>query len=392
MLRNVTSFLFTILALSAVLVNSAARAQAPAAPPPPKPGGPAPVASPEGASWSLDSASHDFGTTWAGTMMTHTFIVTNKGNDVLKILEAKPRCACSVSEDYTREIPPGGQGNIPFKLNTALKSGQVSESLVIKTSDPVQPYMTIEMRGFVKTICKLEVIDDSVAKPGTTEFANIRNTAANFGRVKTDQKVWRKIRMENTSGQPLDLKLQGINQPTPRFKAELKEIKPRELFELSVTGEPPFPSGYTNGMISFTTGIAEQSEFQVGIYAYVPPRIEVMPPRMVVNPKYPIQTMRSLKVNNNGDRHFEISSISCSNPDFVLILRAPLPGTPKTREIQVKLPLGQYQPPRYGDIIRIETTDPEQPVIDVYVLPELNMEPEPRPEGQPLVFHAGRMN
>lgn len=342
--------------------------------------------------WVVSESTYDFGTAWAGMVVTHSFKVRNEGTALLQILEARPKCACSIAENYTREIPPGGEGIIPFQLNTASKSGQVSETIAVKTNDKANRYIALEMKGFVRTICKTEVVEDSATKPGTSEFAQIRGSAASFGRVKADQHLRRVIRMTNTSGLPLDLQLVGINQEAEKFKAELKEVKSKEEFDLIVTGEPPWSQGHTSGMITFRTGIPENPEFQVGAYAYVPPRIEVVPPKMVVDPRYPIQTIRALKITNHGEGHLEVTSISCSNPDFQLRLMPVLAATPKTREISVKFPLGQYRPPRYGDVIRVETTDPDQPVIDVYVLPELNMNPEPRPEGSPLIFHPGRMN
>lgn len=344
-----------------------------------------------GPRWALDEAVHDFGTAWAGTVLHHRFLVRNEGVGVLKILEAKPRCACSVADDYSREIPQGETGHITFTLQTAAKHGAVNESLVIKTNDPNQPYMTIEMKGTVKTVCQLEVLEDSAAKPGTSEFADIRGQGANFGRVTADQRVRRLIKMTNTSGVPLKMKLLGINQESQRFRAELKESKAGEEYLLTLLGEPPFLEGYNSGTIMFETGIPENPGFNVGCYAYVPARIEVVPPKMIVDPKYPIQPIRALRITNNGEKHFEITSLSCSNPEFRVTLMARSPSEPKTHNIEVRLPLGQYRPPEYGDIVRVETNDPERPVIDVYVLPRLNMEPGPRPDDVPLVFHPGRM-
>lgn len=345
-----------------------------------------------GPRWVLDQPVHEFGNAWAGMVLTYPFVIRNVGNEPLIIHEAKPKCACSIAEDYTREIPPGGEGRIPFTLNTAGKHGPVSETISVRTNDKTQPWLTLEMRGHVKTICRLEVIDDGVARPGTPEFNEIRYADGNFGRIKSDQHLRRVIRMENTSGLDLNLKVIGINQASERFKAELRETKPNQTYELTITGIPPFPDGYTEGKITFTTGLTESPSFTIGAYAYVPPRIEVMPPKMYVDPKYPIQPIRALSVKNNGSKHFELLSISCSNPEFKLKLMPQNPTKPNTREIKVTLPLGQYRPPAYGDVIRIETDDSERPVIDVLVLPEVGAEAAPRPDNQPLLFHPGEMN
>jgi hypothetical protein len=68
------------------------------------------------------------------------------------------------------------------------------------------------------------------------------------------------------------------------------------------------------------------------------------------------------------------------------------PTTPETRDIRVKLPMGRYAPPTYGDVIRITTDDPEKPLVDVYILPKMGVDPVPRPADKPLEFHPGRLN
>ncbi len=391
MLTHTRFMVSTISALILIFTVPAAAQQA--APPPPKPATPPAGGTTEpGARWVLEQPVHEFGTAWAGMIITHPFIIRNVGNEPLIIHEAKPKCACSISENYTREIPPGGEGQIPFTLNTAGKFGKVSETISVRTNDKVQPWLTLEMRGEAKSVVRMEVIDDGVVRPGTTEFGEIRYADGNFGRIKSDQHLRRVIRMENTSGLDLKLRVLGVNQATERFKAVLKETKPNQFYELTITGIPPFPEGYTEGKITFTTGLAESPDFTVGAYAYVPPRIEVMPPKVIVDPKYPIQPIRALRVTNNGSKHFELTSISCSNPDFKLKLLPPNPTKPDTREIKVTLPLGKYRPPPYGDVIRIETSDSERPVIDVLVLPEVGVEAAARPDDAPLLFHPGEMN
>src|SRR5438128_425070 len=73
--------------------------------------------------WKAEFLVYNFGTVWAGDTLTFPFRIFNEGGSTLKILEAKPRCSCSVAENYSKEIPSGQSGVIPFKLNTAGKKG-----------------------------------------------------------------------------------------------------------------------------------------------------------------------------------------------------------------------------------------------------------------------------
>lgn len=345
-----------------------------------------------GPRWELEHPSYDFGSVWAGVQVEYAFVVKNKGDAVLRILEAKPRCACSVAENYTREIQPGKEGYIPFILKTGAKNGRVAEWLDIKTNDPVNPYMKVELRGIVKRLVSMEVISDINAEPGSQAFEEIKYQGANFGRIKADQRVQRVIRLRNTTGSPLHLELLSVSPAGAQFRAELRETVKDEEYELTVEGKPPFAVGSTQANVVLKTNRDDYDTHLIGIFTYVPPRVEVIPDRLVVDPRFPPQSIRSIRINNNGSKHFEITSISASNPDIELRLLPPNPTLPTTREVKVKLPLGQYRPPPYGDMIRIETDDPEHPTIDLFVLPGIDAKPEPRPADVPLEFFPGRMN
>jgi hypothetical protein len=55
------------------------------------------------------------------------------------------------------------------------------------------------------------------------------------------------------------------------------------------------------------------------------------------------------------------------------------------------LPAGEYFPPPYGEVIRIETTDAEKPLIEIMVLPDLQPSGAPRPADKPLEFYPGKL-
>jgi len=334
----------------------------PVAPLRPDPGGPA---------FDLPKAVHDFGVVWAGETLMESFEFKNIGTETLKILEAKPRCSCSVAANYTKVVPPGGTGVIPFRLVTTNKSGQVNEWLRIKTNAPDQPYMQIYMKGIVKTVCSFEP----------------KNKAA-FGRITADERLERIIKMKNTTGEPLELKL--ISQPAQsRFRGEFRELVPGEAFELTVIGEPPHPEGRSSGLFRFQTNIPQKPYIDVVASAYVPSRVEVIPHKVVIDPNAFGAMERIIRITNNGDTPFEITKIETSEPR--LNLRMLPQEKPGEWRVGLTVPGKAYVPPPYGELIRIHTTDAEQSLIELDVLPSLQARPGPRPTDDPLIMHPRQM-
>lgn len=372
-------------ALAALLgFEVAAKAQEPSAQAPVSTQSPA-----AGPKWAAET-NFDFGEVWAGITVTKPFEFKNVGSQPLIILEAKPRCSCSVAENYTREVLPGQTGVIPFKLDTAAKNGRVDEILTIKTNDAMNPDMVLRLVGVVKVICRVEVIHDDALRDNSPELMKIRASAGHFGRVTANQKLGRLLRITNTTGSPLTL--QPVSNPSAesRFRTHSKETKPQQEWELTLRGDPPFPEGSSTDRLLFKTNIPDYETYQINISAYVPPRIEVIPRKIVIDPAYPPVSTRIIRVNNNGDSPLEITAIAASDPSFHLSLMPISVSQPNSRGVQVIIPQN-YRPPEFGEVVRINTTDKELSQIDIPVLPDMYKPPTPRPADKPLKFHPGSM-
>jgi hypothetical protein len=338
--------------------------------------------------WTAEKTVYEFGEVWAGETVDHPFKISNEGGETLLILHARPRCSCTVSENYPREIPPGGSGTIPFKMNTTGKKGPVDEYITVKTNDPVRPDMNLHARGVVKTVVDAEVTSDSLAQKSpkpAEELAKIKTAAGAFGMIHHDDRLERTIRLRNATGRPLALRLAGVHPPASPFKATLQETAPGEEFQLSVVGEPPFPVGQTSATAILETSVPDRPYYNVGLFAYVPDRIEVMPPeRIVIDPQYPYVRERKILITNYGKSKLDLTSVSTSEPRYKLEVLPPKSAEEPTWLVKVLLPDAPYSPPSYGELIRIETTDAQKKVIDISVLPSLDEPATPRPEDKPL--------
>ncbi len=349
---------------------------------------------PSGPQWSCKSVEHDFGEVWAGTQVRHPFPFENVGNQTLMILEAKPQCSCSVAENYTREIPPGVTGTIPFLLDTVSKSGAVRESLTIKTNDPLRPNMQLWMKGAVKTVCKAEVVADAALEDPnlpSAEAKKIRNTRTYLGIVKPNQRIHRVVRLTNTSGAPLSLTM--ASQPEhPHFDIDFKETQPGEVFELTIDGKPPYPPGSLNVPLRLKTNIPEVPLYTIPVYARVPDRIDVMPTKIVADERSAGNKRRTIKLTNYGDTPFEVVGVEVSHPDFQSALLPPDSSNPALSTVEVILPPGEYRPPPWGEVVRIHTNDPDFALIEINVLPDLRRPPTERPmDLPPIEFYAGKL-
>jgi len=348
-----------------------------------------------GPRWVCEQPLIDFGAVWEGVTVKKDFNFQNTGDQLLKIEKPKAHCSCSSAPNYTKEVPPGGAGVIPFVLNTANKPyGPIEEYLNVETNDPKTPSVKIWLKGFIKNVVEPEVVYDATYQEEVAAGRSpppVAKMKAAFGRIKGDRPLHRVIKLRNTSGQPLSLSIVPP-EPQPPFSAELVEKIPGEEYEVTVRATPPIPVGHASAPLAFQTNVAERPKYQLWISTYVPPRIEVTPPeKMLIDPDNYPQKEREIRIVNNGTTPVDVVGVSTSEPRFGITLKPRDPAQPNQQVIKVALPGGEsYRPPKYGEVIEIATNDQEIPVIRITVVPFLT--PTLRPADKPLEMHPVPLN
>lgn len=346
----------------------------------------------QGPSWeALEPSVYDFGLIWVDTTVTHDFRFKNVGTEPLMIVSPpKGHCSCSSAGNYTKVVQPGEEGVIPYILTTKNTEGDVARDLKVTFNDPLKPEWTLYMKGKVKHVCSIDIVADGRIDPDDAAgLQAIRTRKANFEDITAKETLFRVLRLENTSGHsPLELRM--LPMPGSRFEATLREVSPGQTFELTIVGSPPWRTGYNKGLIGFETNVPDQPTWTVPIYARLPERIEVSPPKIVANMTNAPAKTRTITIKNHGDTPVQVTSIACSTEAYRLTLMPPDPAHPNDSVIEVILPAGDYEPPSYGEVIHIETTDAEKALIEVMVLPGFGGA-TPRPADKPLEFFPGKM-
>jgi hypothetical protein len=342
---------------------------------------PAPTGGVGSPKWAAEQTIYDFGEVWAGEQIEYPFQIMNQGDQTLKVLDLKAGCGCSTAEGYAREIAPSKTGAITFRLNTSGKHGAVDENIVVKVNDPERPEITLRMRGIVRQIFQTEVIADAEADRSADPkeaLSKIKGSGGSIGAIRADQRIQRTIKLRNTSGRQLAVRFGGIRPDNSRFHAEFQETVPNEEYQLIVYGDPPWQPGQNVATAVIETNVPGRPFYNVGLYAYVPGRIEVQPSRVAVDPAYPYVRDRRIVVTDYGAG----TRVAVTDPKYTAQFMSA--GEPRQRIVKITLPEEPYAPPPYGELIRLETTDAEKKIIDVYVLPSLDRPPIPRPEDKPL--------
>ncbi|WP_320040192.1 DUF1573 domain-containing protein [uncultured Desulfobacter sp.] len=91
-----------------------------------------------------------FGSVTDGTQISHDFIISNPGDDVLSILRVGTSCRCTVA-DYPKTVAPGKTGIIHVKADTSGYGGRTFKRyIIIRTNVQGKESVKLQIEGIVQ--------------------------------------------------------------------------------------------------------------------------------------------------------------------------------------------------------------------------------------------------
>jgi len=118
---------------------------------------------------SLSSSVLDFGALVSDANTVRSLIVKNSGGGTLQIAQIKSSCGCTAVDASKSELWSGEECEITVTLSAPNTRGPGTESFVIKSNDPINPYTKV----FVKY--------------SGVRYSYIEPSHIDFGRVKTEE-------------------------------------------------------------------------------------------------------------------------------------------------------------------------------------------------------------
>jgi uncharacterized cupredoxin-like copper-binding protein len=143
----------------------------------------------------LQQNSFDFGDIKQGETVSHTFVLTNSGGDLLKITNVQASCGCTAAVPEKNELAPGESTNLPVKFNSTGRMGLQTKTVKIFTNDPQSPEMTLTISG--------KIVTGEQSGVPTIHFPE---TQHDFGKVSEGEKINYTFRFVNKGQSELLIK------------------------------------------------------------------------------------------------------------------------------------------------------------------------------------------
>ncbi len=180
----------------------------------------------------MDKDTYDFGTILEGTVITHSFVIENRGNDPLLIPNVRSTCACAVA-DYSKKIMPGEKGTVTIEYDSKGSGGETVDYKVRgETNDPNHEHFDLTIKGHVDPILIIKpervVLTGKAGENIETEISITHDKRSPLKVLSAESKTGVvAVKLEKTEGQGQNkyiLKVTSLKKEKGRYRDYI-EIK-----------------------------------------------------------------------------------------------------------------------------------------------------------------------
>ncbi|MCD6526125.1 MAG: DUF1573 domain-containing protein [Desulfuromonas sp.] len=98
----------------------------------------------------VDHSEVDWGEICSGEKKEHRFVLTNSGDEPLRIIKVRSSCGCTTAIPRDTLVEPGGSTELTVRFNSKNFRGNVVKKVVIVSNDPRQSKKTLSLKSQVK--------------------------------------------------------------------------------------------------------------------------------------------------------------------------------------------------------------------------------------------------
>lgn len=313
---------------------------------------PAQAAGPDWAKGLFTEQGHDFGPVPRGAVVRHNFVIQNRTNELINIVDVRASCGCTTGRALVQTLQPGQSGVVEAQMDTRNFVGNKATTLTVTliTSSGRQSEVKLGVRSMI--------LSDIVLNPGVVDFGVVTRGQAVQQVITIDRAgapAWRADRM------------MASRQLGAAISAELVETgrSPQGVgYRLTVALRPDAPPGLYREEIRILTNDRESPTLPVLVTAEIRGELSASPALLTmgrISSAQPVQGRYLIR----GVKPFAIAGIEGQGDGFELT--AAEPNARKTLHV-VTLTYHPEKGTSRGDLrktFRVLTDLPGEPALEL---------------------------
>jgi len=241
-----------------------------------------------GARIRFDNLIHDFGDLDPGSSNVCEFGFKNAGDALLKILNVKTDCGCTVYTLEKKEYAPGESGTLKIKYHATSRAASVSRHTVVTSNDSVKPKVTLTMKG--------RVVERVAYEPRKLNLL-----------LKGGDDKLPKVTLTSLDGKVFSIK--GIKSSVNAISAQFDPAVKATKFVLQLEVDKGQLQKVSNGIIEIALTHPAAKSVSIPFSALM--RFKLNPPTIILFDAVPGKPIirNNVTILNNYKEDFEIASI-----------------------------------------------------------------------------------
>lgn len=265
-------------------------------------------------------------------------------------------------------MPPGKEGKIILTVpHTQGYSGEVSKMATVTTNDPSQPAFTLTLRVFFKG-----------GPPAPAPIAAVVHRAGPFSITPSDKWVTATIHgntiastLTFSNTQPKPAHITGVEPGGESFKLTLRTVEDGKSYALIASTNPDLKPGTYTQTAQLLSDASGTPKIPITLEVTVYPGVVATPTSIHLSPiaidgDVSKAVIPAISVRKFRGPLFKIKSVTSTLPFLKFDTQPEVGGFGYSIRSTVEKS-GISAPGKYTGKIRIETDDPEAPVIEVSV-------------------------
>ncbi len=286
-----------------------------------------------------DAPEHNFGEVDERAVIRHTFVLRNAGTARLEIKHVKPACGCTVAKLSSDTLDPGQTATLKSKLTLAGRRGVQQKSIRIESNDPVNPNVTLYLKGTVFREVDLD-----------PPFIH-------FGDVLPDKAKCQEIKLV---ARDATVAITGASCESPKVNVEMLRDTDGVCRRLAVSTVPPVEPGVLSVGVTVQTNHRDMPEVHLRVSGTTLGEVTLIPKYLVLRKATQAAIRRVIYLRAGTASEYRVLQVQTPFPKDKVVVR-------KQSKTLYRIELNDLvaEPELDGQVIRILTDLERAKVLEV---------------------------
>lgn len=288
----------------------------------------------------------DFGPLRQHVQVSHTFTIRNAGTAVLRILKVEPDCGCTIATPADTVLAPGQSTALDVTFTSRDFEGPQRKVIIIETNDPAEPRIDLLLLADVQP-------DISIKPSRLIDFRN----------VPRGSEVVRELIFKADPDVPFSVSAPDAAADWVRWSVA-RDPGSGNAWKVTIRLRPDAPYGRFNERVEVPVSHPRYNKMRITLRGLI--HGHFVPDEVGINfgsVKSGRSLERTLKLQSHGRHSYRITRARATQTWLVPTLET------RGGDVVVKVRLdAPPQPVRIKDQVILETSDPDQPTIEIDVV------------------------